>query len=282
MTDFPRENLIRMSPLVSVEASDDGMRTLTGVPIVFNQWTEINGWEGRFRERIAPEALSRTLAERGDKVKVLFNHGYDPQIGEKPLGKPTRMDIRDDGLYVEVPLADTSYNRDLQALIDAGALDGMSFRFGVVADEWDDDGDLPERTITELRLYELGPVTFPAYEATTVGVRSRSEYELFRERRQYLEQVLTSDDSVPGKSGFRISDGESSSGYNIHIQGSFDREMVEEQLRKALKTTAKITKSSVAPDGAEAAEAPAQSRALSNEIVAARRRIDLYLKGVTK
>lgn len=191
MTDYPRENLIRMSPLVSVDATDDGMRTLTGVPIVFDQWTEINGWEGRFKERIAPGALNKTLTERGDKVKVLFNHGYDPQIGEKPLGKPSVMDVRSEGLYVEVPLADTAYNRDLQALIDVGALDGMSFRFGVVADEWDNlEGDMPERTITELRLYELGPVTFPAYEATTVGVRSRSEYEDYRARRQHLEQVL--------------------------------------------------------------------------------------------
>lgn len=192
MTDYPKDNLIRMSTNVETSESEDGRRTLVGVPIVFNEWTEINGWEGRFKERIAPGALTKTLSERGDKVKVLYNHGYDPQIGEKPLGKPSVMQVRDDGLYVEVPLADTSYNKDLEALIDAGALDGMSFRFGIVSDEWDNleakAGSLPERTITELRLFELGPVTFPAYEATTLGVRSRSEYESYRARRQYLDQ----------------------------------------------------------------------------------------------
>lgn len=194
MTDFPRNNLIRMSQDVRAERDDTGRRTLVGVPIVFNTWTEINGWEGRFKERIAPGALTKTLAERGDKIKVLYNHGYDPQIGEKPLGKPSVLDVRDDGLHVEVPLADTSYNKDLEALIDAGALDGMSFRFGVIADDWDNldarDGTLPERTITELRLMELGPVTFPAYEATTVGVRSRTEYEDYRARLQHLENTL--------------------------------------------------------------------------------------------
>lgn len=193
MNDYPRDNLIRMSTNVEAERSEDGRRTLVGVPIVFNEWTEINGWEGRFKERIAPGALTKTLSERGDKVKVLYNHGYDPQIGEKPLGKPSVMQVRDDGLYVEVPLADTSYNKDLEALIDAGALDGMSFRFGIVSDEWDNlkGKGLPERTITEIRLFELGPVTFPAYEATTLGVRSRNEYEDYRKRQQFLHEKFT-------------------------------------------------------------------------------------------
>lgn len=48
----------------------------------------------------------------------------------------------------------------------------MSFRFRVTREEWDETGDIPVRTIRELDLFELGPVVFPAYEATSVGVRS--------------------------------------------------------------------------------------------------------------
>lgn len=200
----PLENLIRMSTEVRADTTDDGRRVLYGVPIVFNEWTEINGWEGRFKERIAPEAVTRTLAERGDRIKVLFNHGYDPDIGEKPLGKPIRQEPTQHGLEVEVPLSDTSYNRDMMIpLLDDGALDGMSFRFAVIGETWDnldaDDGTLPERTITELRLYEYGPVTFPAYEATTVGVRSRNEYEEYRQRQDALNQI-PNPDPAPGRS----------------------------------------------------------------------------------
>jgi len=187
MTDkHPREDLIRMT--TGIRADDvDGVRVLTGTPIVFNDWTEINGWEGHFKERIDPGALDKTLADRGDRVKVLFNHGFDPQIGEKPLGKPSMQEPRADALHVEMPFADTSYNEDIIALLDAEALDGMSFRFGVIADEWEQlDSDMPERTITELRLYEWGPVTFPAYEATTVGVRSAKDWEEYRKRVQSL------------------------------------------------------------------------------------------------
>ena len=195
-TEHRREDLIRMTPTTAAasvfEMRDNGDgdgdgNTMVGYPILFNTLTEISGWEGNFMERIAPGALTKTLKERGDRIKVLFNHGFDPTIGDKPLGKPTRMEVDDTGLFVEVPFADTSYNQDLKALIRAGAIDGQSFRFSVIRDTEDAEPDksdenpkgLPERTIEELRLYEFGPVTFPAYDATTVGVRARDAYQIW-------------------------------------------------------------------------------------------------------
>lgn len=193
MTDIPRDNLVR--------ANFDGAkvegRTLTGYPIVFDSWTEIDSYEGRFKERISRSALDKTLGERADHVKVLFNHGMDPQIGDKPLGKPTVMRSDEQGLYVEVPFSATSYNDDLLALIRDGAIDGQSFRFSVVQEDWETPKrGMPERTITELKLFEFGPVTFPAYEATTVGVRSRSDFEAWQgitdENREQIETILRS------------------------------------------------------------------------------------------
>lgn len=186
--EFPRDDLIRMVelPVAQVEfrAEDntDSLGLLVGYAAVFNEDTIINSWEGNFVERIAPGAFAKTLKERGHKVKVLFNHGFDPSIGDKPLGKPSVMEERSKGLWVEVPLDDTSYNRDLLASLRSGALDGMSFRFSVIKEEWDDSEDLelPVRTLKEVKLYEFGPVTFPAYEATTAGVRGRVAYDLYR------------------------------------------------------------------------------------------------------
>ena len=110
------EDLIRMTVLEDsqLRMSDDGT-TLTGYAALFDTPTVINSWEGHFEERIMPGAFTKTLAERGDKIKVLFNHGFDPTIGDKPLGKPSVMREDSKGLYVEVPLDDTSYNRDLIA-----------------------------------------------------------------------------------------------------------------------------------------------------------------------
>lgn len=209
MPDFPRDDLIRMTPIsagLEFRADEDG-RTMIGYPIVFDQWTEISGWEGNFLERIDPAALTKTLKERRDRVKVLFNHGMDPQIGDKPLGKPSVMEPRARGLYVEVPLARVSFNDDLIELMKVGAIDGQSFRFSVTRDEWEDEPDpsddnprgLPQRIIRELKLYEFGPVTFPAYEATTVGIRGADAYRLFLRHRQDFSDAgsATSEPDTP-------------------------------------------------------------------------------------
>jgi hypothetical protein len=187
--EYPRDDLIRMvgadqwpSEMGFRAASDgdNGLGMLYGYAAVFDTDTEINSWEGKFIERLAPGAFAKTLKDRAGKIKVLFNHGFDPSVGDKPLGKPRMMEEREHGLWVEVPLDDTSYNRDLVASLRSGSLDGMSFRFSVVREEWDESGDIPLRTLREVKLYEFGPVTFPAYEATTAGVRARDAYQAWR------------------------------------------------------------------------------------------------------
>lgn len=189
MTTFPRDDLVRaLSPGFELRAEDDGgMPTLFGHFAVFNRWTEIDSlWEGNFLERIARGAFRKTFRENRSAIKPLFQHGTDPQIGDKPLGPAKVLREDQDGAYYEVPLLDTSYNRDLVPGLEAG-LYGASFRFRVVKEEIDDSPDpsdenprgLPERTIKELRLYEFGPVTFPAYEDATAAVRSLTDEYLW-------------------------------------------------------------------------------------------------------
>ena len=49
----------------------------------------------------------------------------------------------------------------------------MSFAFKTIADEWRENEDNTEtRTLKEVQLYEVSPVTFPAYADTTVALRS--------------------------------------------------------------------------------------------------------------
>jgi HK97 family phage prohead protease len=158
---------------------DGGMPTLYGLFAVFNTFTEIDSWEGRFLERLAPGSLNRTIRERGDKVRVLFQHGGDPFIGEKPLG-PLR-ELREDtrGGYYELPLLDTAYVRELVPGLEEG-LYGASFRFKVMHESYDErpgrsahnPEGIPERELRDIDLYELGPVTFPAYDGATAALRA--------------------------------------------------------------------------------------------------------------
>jgi HK97 family phage prohead protease len=190
----PRENLIRavMPGVEFRDAGDGGEELPDGVlgilRVLFspvNEWTEINSaWEGHFMERFAPGSWRKTIRESAAKVRSLFQHGMDPQVGDKPLG-PIRTLLEDDergGGYGEVDLIDTSYNRDLLPGLKAG-LYGASHRFAAMRETWDDNPDpseqnpkgLPERTIKEARLMEFGPVTFGAYAGATAGVRSLTD-----------------------------------------------------------------------------------------------------------
>ncbi len=175
--------------IVRGDASDDAhIGTLDITFARFGVFNEIDSyWEGRFLERLSPGAFKRTMNARADQIKPLFDHGYDPSIGNKVLGPVAEMGERDDGPFGVVPLLDTSYNRDLLPGFEAG-LYGASYRFRVVKEEWDDEpgrsdhnpDGIPERTISEVKLYEFGPVTFPADPGTTVGLRSMTDHYMSR------------------------------------------------------------------------------------------------------
>lgn len=180
--------LIRGGLPLEARATDEGMPTLVTRFAVFNVWTEIHSWwEGDFLERLAPGAFAKTIAERRDQIKVLYDHGMDFHIGNKILGRPEILREDPEGPWSEVSLLDTSYNRDLIPGLDAGGY-GASFRFRVVKEQWNEEPGtadhnpkgLPERTITEVKLFEFGPVTFPAYEEATAGLRSLTDQFLER------------------------------------------------------------------------------------------------------
>lgn len=185
--------------LRTARSESDGIGLLVGHGAVFNVWTEIDSWEGHFKERFAPGAFARTIREDRAGFKVLFNHGFDPSIGDKPLGNPRVLKEDDIGLYMEVPLDDTSYNRDLLASLKSGAIAGMSVRFRVAEEgqtwrtprvsQTHNPDMLQERTINEvLRLYEAGPCTFPAYLAASAGVRDWKTWQALGERMSARKQ----------------------------------------------------------------------------------------------
>jgi len=161
---------LRRSVEFRAERSDDGL-TLDGYGAVFNDWTEINDRQGSFMEQIAPGAFKRTLNARTPVLQ--FDHGSHPLIGSIPLGRITSISEDGHGLRVKARLSDNWLVEPVRDAIRDGAITGMSFRFRVVGESWESRGGVDYRTIVEVELYEVGPVVMPAYESTTVGVRSR-------------------------------------------------------------------------------------------------------------
>ena len=172
----------RLKPL-ELRHEGDGQPVLSGHFAVFNQWTEIDSWfEGRFLERIAPGAFKKTMREQRDLLRILFQHGQDPQIADKPLAPIDELGEDEEGAFYAGEMLDTSYNRDLIPGLRAGQY-GSSFRFQVLKEDRDEKPKpsnynptgLPERTIREVQLFEFGPVTFPAYPGASAGIRSMTD-----------------------------------------------------------------------------------------------------------
>lgn len=196
----PAIDVVRAIPLVAeLRAADPtadgepaGMPTMDVRFSAFNKWYEVDSlWEGTFVERTVPGSFKQTIRDDIAGVKVLFDHGFDPQIGNKVLGPIESLSEDADSPLGVVPLLDTSYNRDLLPGLEKGVY-GSSFRMRVTKESWDDEPKpsdynprgLPERTIQQVRLFEFGPVTFPANPDSTASLRSLTDsyYERLRQR----------------------------------------------------------------------------------------------------
>jgi len=126
---------------------------------------------------IMPGAFNKSLADRGERVKVLWQHG-------EPIGKPKMMREDEKGLYVEAQISKTRLGDEALELMRDGVIDQMSIGYSVGPGgaEFNGDGD---RIIKELKLYEFSAVTFPMNEAAVItSVKSLSVKEVERVLRE--------------------------------------------------------------------------------------------------
>lgn len=184
----PRDGIVRAAPGTLELRSIDGdtRQHLVGHFAVFNEWAEIDSlFEGRFLEQIAPGSFTKTFSEH--TPKVLFQHGMDPELHNKPLGIPEELREDDIGAWFDVPLFAGLPPLVMDGLGSEPPAYGSSFRFRVMREEIEEEPErsdhnpdgLPERTIKEADVMEFGPVTFPAYAGATAGIRSMTDEFVF-------------------------------------------------------------------------------------------------------
>ncbi len=137
--------------------------------------TEFELWSGVV-ERIMPGAFDRAIEEEQDVVG-LFNHDANLVLGRRPLTLSLRVTA--EGLAYSILPPKT--RADTVESIERGDVIGSSFSFRIQSETWRKEDGLEIREILDVDLFDVGPVTFPAYETTTTSVRS---LERFRERRQ--------------------------------------------------------------------------------------------------
>ncbi len=159
---------------VRAAVGDDGKKMVWGYAAVFGKESENLGG---FIEVIEPGFFRNVL---GDDVRALKNHNDDWVLGRTKSGT-LRMKEDDKGLYYEYDDPGTTYSEDLLRSIGRGDIDQSSFGFWV-ADGGEkreiierDGKRIVKRTLLPggaEKLYDVSPVTYPAYHDTTVAKRS--------------------------------------------------------------------------------------------------------------
>lgn len=194
-----RDGLCRTAVFEQVRAAGengDGL-TIEGYGLVFGSETQIRSWEGEFIEVIEAGATKKSLRELsvpggGTKLKMQFDHGHHPLLGGLPLGRWNVAEEDEHGLHLVGRAYDDWLRAPFVTSIKDGGVDGMSFRFSVVKEKWEDkdgkelkgdelfellfwgagDRGPLKRTLREVKISEAGPVVWPAYKDTTVSARS--------------------------------------------------------------------------------------------------------------
>ncbi len=145
---------------------EDKKPKIVGYAAVFDKFSE-DMWG--FREKVAKGAFSETI-KRNDDVRMLFNH--DPNFVIARTTNGTLLLREDDkGLYFEGTPADTQWEKDLITKIKRGDILQNSFGFMIDDEMWDKKEKI--RTLTKVTLFDVSPVTYPAYKDTEVHIRWR-------------------------------------------------------------------------------------------------------------
>jgi len=149
-----------------MEERDSSPPKIVGYAAVFNQLSEDLGG---FREKISPGAFRKTIQEAD--IRALWNHDSNYVLGRNKSGT-LKLEEDSHGLRIEITPPETTWAKDLITSMKRGDVDQMSFGFRTIKDRWENDGGRNIRTLLEVELFDVSPVTYPSYPQTEVQART--------------------------------------------------------------------------------------------------------------
>ena len=160
-------------------------RYIEGHAAVFDSWSETLGGMFPFKETIRKGAFADSINK--DDIRALYNHDPNYILGRNRAGT-LKLSEDEKGLYVKIIPPDTQTARDLITSIERGDINQMSFGFSVEDEKWNTDNGVDIRELRKVRLFDVSPVTFPAYPSTDVGVRAMEKYESYKAEVRNIQQ----------------------------------------------------------------------------------------------
>ena len=163
---------ITLKELRVIDETDNGGNAIEGHASVFDSWSEELGGESPFREKVVKGAFEETIQQ--DDIRALFNHDPNYVLGRNRSGT---LELAEDekGLRVRIIPPATQWAKDLLVSIKRGDITQMSFGFTVILDRWSYEDYMDVRELLKVKLYDVSPVTFPAYTQTECGIRSMDD-----------------------------------------------------------------------------------------------------------
>jgi HK97 family phage prohead protease len=159
---------------IRIRSGGDG-RTVEAYAAVFDTPSEIKDQDGHYNEVISRNAFDKTIAERGTKIGVFYNHGMTlhgtpSERHSMPIGTPLEVRADQRGVFTVTRYNKTQLADEVLEAITSGAITGQSFSGRMIQSTpkrgpyWARGGELPTVTRSEIMLREYGPTPFPAYE----------------------------------------------------------------------------------------------------------------------
>lgn len=183
--EIERRSVI-LKELRVLDATEESEPTIEGYAAVFDSWSESLGGNDPFIEKVCKGAFEQTIQQ--DDIRALFNHDPNYVLGRNKAGTLTLQED-EKGLLVRITPPKTQWAKDLLVSIARGDISQMSFGFTVESDRWSYEDNKDVRELLRVKLFDVSPVTFPAYTQTECGLRSidevlKSHQQIISERQQ--------------------------------------------------------------------------------------------------
>lgn len=189
---------------LSVRMEGDAIKSLSGYGAVFYRenepGTEFWLWDDLV-ERLMPGCFDRALKE--DDVRAFFNHDPNRILARRQFSADDTLVLSIDsvGLRYEIPFDGDPDHISVFGKVRSRKVSGSSFMFLPTAETYRSETD-PETKkridiieVSEVRLFEVGPVVFPAYEGTTSELRRRMRGDLTEREREARDRRAAGSDA---------------------------------------------------------------------------------------
>lgn len=174
---------------VSEGSNSENKMTVYGKPIVFNSKTLLF----RAGDIDVYEIIDQHALDNTDTSNCFFkyNHSDEVMVMGRTKNGTLRLEKRDDGMWIEDDLPNTTAGRDLYELIKRGDIDKMSFAFTIDEESRDEsvEGEVTYRVMKIGKLYDVAAVPLPAYEDTQLFARRRQDVEALRQEMEISKNL---------------------------------------------------------------------------------------------